>query len=383
MATETLQPERVHRFGVGPSFAVGVEEELLLVDSAALGLGHGWPQALDSSPFSVGHASPEICDAMVELVTPVCAGAAEAGDVLALLREEAFRRGALLLGAGVHPDGRFGDVRPGDGARHRATMAELRGLIGRTPYCGMHVHVGLPDPETAIRACNGMRKWTPLLQALAANSPFWHGQDSGMASTRIALMRSLPRTGIPRSFRDFADYEECRDGVLAAAARDDYTAIWWDLRPHPRLGTLEVRACDAQTSVRDVVALTALVHCLVVHEAGRPGSEEPPAEVIDESSFRAFRDGLAATLWFEGAMRTVPELAVLAMRRVDGTARALGCRDELAEVARIVREGNGAQRQRRAHADGGMPALLQALVGATRRDGALVIPFPTPAVQEA
>jgi carboxylate-amine ligase len=383
VSTSTLGLQPSHRFGIGPSFAVGVEEELLLVDRRTLALAHGWPDGLCSAPFAVGRACPEVCDAIVELVTPVCPRAADAGDVLRLLRDEAFRRGAVLLGAGVHPDGRFGDVHPGDGARHRSMVEELSGLIRRTPYCGLSVHVGVPDPDTAIRACNGMRKWIPLLQALGANSPFWHGQDSGLASARIALMRSLPRTGLPRAFRDFADYEECLDRLLTAGALDDYTAVWWDLRPHPRLGTLEIRALDSQTSLRDAVALIALVHCLVVHEAGRPVGEELSAEAMDECSFRALRDGLDATLWFEGAMRTVGELAALALRRVDGTARALGCRDEVAEIGRLVREGNGADHQRGAHDRGGMAGLLRSLARGTHRDVDVVIPLPTTAMQGA
>jgi glutamate---cysteine ligase / carboxylate-amine ligase len=383
MGTPTLAYEPPHRFGVGPSLAVGAEEELLLVDPGTLALSHGWPDGLRAAPFSVGHACPEVCDAMVELVTPVCARAADVGDVLCLLRDEAYRRGAMLLGAGVHPDGGFGDVRPGDGERHRSMMAQLKGLVGRTPYCGLHVHVGLPDPETAIRACNGMRKWIPLLQALGANSPFWHGRDSGLASARIALLRSLPRTGAPRPFRDFDDFEQCVDALLSAGALDDYTAVWWDVRPHPRLGTLEVRAADTQTSVRDAVALTALTHCLVVHEAEHSRCAGPPSEAVEESSFRAFRDGLGATLWFEDAMRPIPELARLALRRADAAARALGCRDELTEVTRLVREGNGAERQRRMHARGGMPALLRGLARDTHPGGATVIPLPARALQQA
>src|SRR5207253_2123831 len=117
---------------------------------------------------------------------------------------------------GVHPTGAFGDVRPGPGDRYAETFADLRGLLGRTPYCGMHVHVGMPDAEMAIRACNGMRKWVPLLIALSANSPFWHGLDSGLASARVALARSVPRVGVPRAFRDYEDFAGVLESLFAA-----------------------------------------------------------------------------------------------------------------------------------------------------------------------
>jgi glutamate---cysteine ligase / carboxylate-amine ligase len=354
-----------HRFGIGPSFAIGVEEELLLVDPATHALAPGWPGSLEGARSAVGWTLPEMCDAMVELVTPVCARPGDATDVLALLRSDIASCGAPLLGSGLHPDGAFGDVRPSAAERYQSLASQLRGLMRRTPFCGLHVHVGMPDAETAIRACNGMRKWIPLLQALGANSPFWHGQDSGLASARTAVIRSLPRTAVPRAFSDYADFRDCMATLLAAADLDDYTAVWWDLRPHPRLGTLEIRALDAQSSLRDTTALIALVHCLAVHEAGHPDGEHVSAEAVDESSFRAFRDGLDATLWFEGAMHPTRHLAALALRRVEGAARALGCAEELGEVVRLVREGNGAVRQRAAHRHGGMSALLTALVNET------------------
>ena len=122
----------------------------------------------------------------------------------------------------------------------------------RTPDCALHVHVGMPDPETAIRVCNGLREYLPLLEALAANSPFWHGRDSGFASARRILRRGFPRVDIPSAFRDFAEYEEVVQAAMAAAEIDDYTFLWWEVRPHPRFGTVEVRAMDSQSSLASV-----------------------------------------------------------------------------------------------------------------------------------
>jgi carboxylate-amine ligase len=224
----------------------------------------------------------------------------------------------------------------------------------------------MPDPETAIHAYNGLRGWLPLVAALSANSPFWFGVDSGMASARASLVRTYPGRGVPRAFHDVAEYEEVVAAWVAAAGADDYTFLWWDIRPHPRLGTVEVREMDAQSSLQDVGALAGLVHALAVMEAQRPpGGEPPPAEAIGWSSFRAARDGLNARIYHEGAFRSVAEAARDALARVQPFAGELGADAALEGVERILREGGGPARQRAAHARGGMPALLAELVRAT------------------
>jgi carboxylate-amine ligase len=212
----------------------------------------------------------------------------------------------------------------------------------------------MPDRNTALRVYHGLREHLPLLQALAANSPFWHGIDSGLASARAQLFRAYPRAEIPRAFDSWDDYESTTDAVVRAGDLADYTFLWWDLRPHPFLGTVEVRAMDAQSSLRDVAALSALVHALARRAAEAPAPQPSPREALTESSFRAARDGLAATLWHDGALRPVPEVAEAVLRDLPG--------DELDEVRRLLSDGNGTARQRRDHRRGGMPALLAGLV---------------------
>jgi len=360
----TVMSSRVatqHRFGIGRPFSLGVEEELLVVDPVDLGLGSA-ERVFAAAPRSpVGEVHPEQSTTMLELVTPVCECAADVHAVLKLLRRDLIRGGTAMLGAGLHPDGAFGDYRPSRAARHAANDDALRGLLRRTPHCGVHVHVGMPDAETAVRACNGMRKWVPLLQGLAANSPFWHGHDSGLASARQAVTRSLPRTGVPRAFRDYDDYAATVGALLESGELPDYGTVWWELRLHPRLGTLEVRAPDAQSSLRDLTGIVALIHCLVVLEASRPETPGPAPETLDECCFRALRDGCGATLHFEGRRRPLVEILQGALQRVEQIAAMLGCEAELAEVRRMVREGNGAERQRAAHAASGMRGLLSML----------------------
>jgi carboxylate-amine ligase len=283
---------------------------------------------------------------------------------VAALRARARAAGGTLLGAGIHPDGAFGDVTHVDEPRYHEIHGQLRGLLRRTPTCALHVHVGMPDAATAIHVYNGLREHLPLLQALAANSPFWHGSDSGLATARAQLFRGYPRADIPPAFADFAAFEETVEGLVAAGDAPDYTFLWWDLRPHPRLGTVEVRAMDAQSALWSVAALAALVHGLAHAAAHAPAPARwTPREMLMESSFRAARDGIGATLLHDGAMRPVPEIARAAVARAAPFARELGVEDELALVQRILSEGGGADRQRAAHAAGGMPGLLRHLAG--------------------
>jgi carboxylate-amine ligase len=357
-------------FGVaGRDFALGVEEELLVVDPATLALSHTGTDVLERMdvPPGAGFAHPDTYAALVELASPVCRTAEEGVQAVAALRARVRAAGATAIGAGIHPDGAFGDVVHVDEPRYHEIHGQLRGLLRRTPTCALHVHVGMPDAGTAIRVYNGLREHLPLLQALAANSPFWHGVDSGLATARAQLFRGYPRGEIPRAFGSFAEFEETVGAVVAAGDAPDYTFLWWDIRPHPRLGTVEVRAMDAQSSLGTIAGLAGLVHGLAraAAEAEEPAAGWTPREALMESSFRAARDGLAATLWHDGALRPVPEIARAAMARARPFARELGSDGALDELERVLSAGGGADRQRAAFARGGMRAVLEGLAAET------------------
>ena len=216
----------------------------------------------------------------------------------------------------------------------------MRGFMRRTPTCALHVHVGMPDPESAIRVCAGLRSYLPVLQGLAAHSPYWHGRDSGFASARAQLFRAFPRAVIPPAFTSWAHYEDYVGAWLAAGDAPDYTFLWWDIRPHPRLGTVELRAMDAQSRLAAVAGLSALVHGLALALLeGRADPPVPGAEIV-ESSFRAGRDGLAATVRWDGSMRPLRRAG-----RGGGGARARGA--------------TGARRRRRARGGRADPARGQ------------------------
>ena len=354
---------------VSQDFALGVEEELIAVDPATLALAHTGVDTLARMvvPEAIGFAHPDTYASLIELATPVSANAADAATSLAGLRALAREAGGTMIGAGVHPDGDMGDVVHVDEPRYAAIHAELRGLLRRTPTCATHVHVGMPDPETTIRVYNGLREHLPLLQALAANSPFQHGADSGLATARALQFGSYPRAEIAPAFGSFAEFEAMVDGLVAAGDAVDYTFLWWDVRPHPRLGTVEVRAMDAQSALWSSVALAGLIHGLAraAAEEGPPPGGWTRREVLMESSFRAARDGLAATLLHDGALRPMPEIARAAVARARPYARELGSDGALDLVERILVEGNGADRQRAAFARGGMLAVLEQLAAET------------------
>jgi glutamate---cysteine ligase / carboxylate-amine ligase len=193
-----------HRFGATAPFRVGVEEELFLVDPSGRRIRCCTDEVLSgrSTRFTRGRVMGEMCDGVVELATPVCASADEAMGALCALRRDVLARDcAVLMGAGMHPVAPFGEVVHRAGEHYDAVAEDVRGLLRQSVVCGVHVHVGMPDPETAVTTFNGMRKWVPVLQALGANSPFWHGQDSGLQSCRTARFHMIPRTGLPRAFR--------------------------------------------------------------------------------------------------------------------------------------------------------------------------------------
>jgi carboxylate-amine ligase len=343
-----------------------VEEELLLVDASTFALAHDSARVVDTLGADPREVRHDIYEAQIELSSPVCRDAASAVSELARLRAAVIGTGATPLGAGIHPAAEFGDVRIVQQPRYMDQRDYLGGVVDRTPDCALHVHVGMPDADTAIRASNGLREHLPLLHALAANSPFWHGVDAHLASARFVLRRGFPRVEVPRAFRDFEDFEQSIQPLLAAGGLPDYTYVWWDVRPHPNLGTVEVRVMDAQASIERVAGLAALIHGLAIHEALTPRREWLERDPIEESVFAATSHGLGARLYSAGRLQPVPDLAKEATEIARLHLRQLGAEAPLDEIDRILSEGGGADLQRQAFNQGGMPAVLGHLVAETR-----------------
>jgi glutamate---cysteine ligase / carboxylate-amine ligase len=355
-----------HAFGQGTPFTVGVEEEVLLVDPQTRALAPVSERVLPALDLPERAAGHEAYAAEVELRSPPSPGPLEAVELVRAGRRRVREVGGTPMAVGLHPAADFGDAPLVDLPRYRKVGDAMRGLIRRTPECALHIHVGMPDPETAIRVFNGMRSHLPLLAGLAAGTPFWFGRDSGFDSARATMIRAFPGRGIPPAFRDYEEYAEAVERSVRASGLDDRTLLWWDVRPHPRFGTIEVREMDVQPSLDDAAALATLVHALALEAADRPPRDSwPPEDVLAWSSFRAARDGLAAEILEGDGLRPLREVAVETVARVRPRARDVGAEDALDGIERIAREGNRADRQRATHRNGGIDAVLDELIALT------------------
>jgi carboxylate-amine ligase len=358
---------RQHRFGASPPLSLGVEEELLLVDRKGdlTCAAEDVLRSVAGTPLA-DQVSVEIFTEQIELKTGICHDAGEVLEQLRELRRGVSEAGFGLLGCGLHPVAAAGEPVLIAKPRYEIVQKDLRSLL-RTPPCGLHVHVGMPDPEAAVRLANALRLYLPALQALSANSPFQEGVDSGHASARTQVVRSYPRFQVPRAFRDYADFLEVADQLAAAAGVDDYTYIWWDVRPHPRLGTVEVRAVDVPTEPHISAAFAALIQAIAAKELDRPSDSRLHREALEESYFQAASHGLEAEILFDsGRPDSAREVSLRMLETVRPYARELGSEEALDAIERILREGNGAEEQRRVESQVGLEGLLTQLVERSR-----------------
>jgi carboxylate-amine ligase len=266
--------------------------------------------------------------------------------------------------SGMHPFTVWQETIVGRSGRAAEVHRSMRALAQREPTFALHVHVGIPDAEDAIVALNRMRAHLPLLLALSANSPFWQGRDTGLASARTPVFQAFPRTGLPRAFAGYADYVHAVDALIRSDAVADPTYLWWDARPQPALGTLEIRIMDVATEIEHTAALVALVQCLVrleLEEGWAPRAVVEAPEVLSENRFLAARDGVHAALIDarDGTRRPVCELAEAAVDRCRALAQDLGCADELEAVGELARHG-GAESQREIAGRDGLAGLMRA-----------------------
>ena len=335
------------------------------------------PEGLRDKVFSETHS------AAVELTTGVHEHVADAVAELATLRRDI--RGVLAgldlaaAVAGTHPFAVWDEMVVAPGARHQAVMGSVRALARREPTFALHVHVGLPDPEVGMRVANRMRVHLPLLLALSANSPYWQGRDTGLASARTPLFQAFPRVGIPRPFRGYRAWADAIDLLLRTDTLPDATYIWWDVRPQPRFGTIEVRIMDAQSRLDRIGPLVALVQALARLEATERGHASPVAveaqEILDENRFLATRDGVDARFVDPVLETRVAARDVLAglLEVCAPHAAALGCSGELAVVASLVDDPADARQRRLAEERGSLEGLVEALA-----EEFLSAPTPTP-----
>lgn len=373
MTTSTMRsalpdPEE-STFASGGEFTLGAEEELFVLDDRgrfAPALGAALVDRIDAAaPQPGARVTAELFAAQVEFATAVCGEAGEIVGQLAALRSALLAAGAEALACGVHPAGEFADAELTAEGRYLLIGDALAGLL-RTPTAALQVHVGVPDEHAALLAYRGIRHHLPVLQALAAGSPFWHGRDSGLASARWAVISSYPRGGVPPIVHSWDEYAALVDLVAHAAEVPDYTHLWWDARLQPRLGTIEIRVMDAQPSLATAAGLAALTQGLVRYAVENPIAFDVPGPVLAENSFRVARHGLETTLVdVDGRHRPVRDLA----RQLVAEARAVLAADDLAEpltaVEQLLTEETSPARQRRLFAQGGISAVVADLVERT------------------
>lgn len=364
-------------FGRRQPFTVGVEEEFQLVDQASYDL----VSRFDEVEEEVGHrvaVKPELLQSTLEVATHVHATVPEAIEESRELRRHIVRaaaeRGTLVVSAGTHPFARYEHQDVTEQDRYRDLIEQMQWVAEREVIFGLHVHVGLSTGHEALAVANALRTWLPELLALSGNSPFWHGRDTGLASTRSKIFDAFPRSGLPPAYASFEEWELAMDRASRLGFFADETFIWWDLRLHPRLGTIEIRVCDAQARLESVAGIVALVQSLVALLSDRFEREGTlpiqPVLLIGENKWRAVRYGLDAELVdLERDVERPARDAVLELvERAAPYARRLGCAHELAGVEAICRRGTGADEQRAAYADGGSLLAVVKHLGALTMD---------------
>jgi len=341
-----------HNF-TGPAFTIGIEEELMIVDAESLELVNAIERLLEST--AVGEIKPELMESVLEVSTDPCPNTSEAAAQLRSLRRRVAQIAAgqsLAIGAaGTHPFAMWEDQRIVARPRYRDLVSALRFVARQELIFGMHVHVGIEDPDKAIHVANGMRVHIPLLVGLSANSPFWRADQTGLASTRTPIFRAFPRVGIPPTYKGWDDYARRIEFMVDTQVVEDYTYLWYDVRPHPNFGTVEVRAMDSQTRVEHTLGLAALtqalVHELAEHfDAGKQLSSYP-FEMLDENKWLAARHGLEGELVDLPSAERVPtrELARRLIDRMHEHCEQLGSVAELEALEDLLAHGNGAARQ--------------------------------------
>jgi carboxylate-amine ligase len=340
----------------GPPFMVGIEEELMLLDRATLDLAPGIERILEQVPEEYkSQVKPELHSSVLEIATKPCQNIDEAGEELRELRRLVVQVAGecdLLVGAaGTHPTGRWEDQTIVDRPRYKELIADLEYVARRELIFGTHVHVSIEGADRAIYVADGIRRYLPLLLALSTNSPFWRGEKTGMMSTRTPVFRAFPRSGIPPHYGTWEIYAHRVGQMTRSGAIEDYTFLWWDVRPHPRLGTVETRICDQQTSLERTLALAALTAAIARRMSKLYDAEEPlveyPSELIDDNKIRAAVRGMEGKLvdYQAGHHVPAPELAKRLLEELANDAAELGCAGHFETVWEILREGTGARRQ--------------------------------------
>ncbi len=362
-----------HSFS-GPSYTLGIEEELMILDSAGYDLVNAIEAMLEDAP--AGEIKPELMESVLEISTDPCASTVEAGAQLRALRAQVFataaRSGLTIGSAGTHPFAMWEDQRIVGRDRYRDLISALRFVARQELIFGMHVHVGIEGADKAIHVADGMRVHIPVLLALSVNSPFWRADATGLHSTRTPIFRAFPRVGVPPAYATWQHYSDEIDFMTRSGVMEDYTYLWYDVRPHPRLGTVEIRVCDSQTRIEHTLGLAALIQAMVKelaeHYDAGVALTDYPWQMLDENKWLAARHGLDASLVdLPGSGRVgARDLAQRLLDRLRPHAEELGAAADLDGIDDLLRNGTGSERQLKVYeANHDLVEVMKEIVEAT------------------
>lgn len=344
------------KFGSSPRFSLGIEEEFQILNPRDFELVSRADSIIHDTPakFSA-NVKYELIQSILEVNTKICRDINEAArdlmDKRCLVFNLARNEGLLLASAGTHPFSRWQDQRITPNPRYLRIVSDLQWVARRELIFGLHVHVGVDDKEKVIAIVNAFRKYLPYLLALSANSPFWSGMPTKLQSTRIKLWDVFPRSGIPQVFENWEAYRMLLDEFKSIGSVEGPRDFWWDVRPHPDFGTVEIRICDAQTEPEESLAIAALIQAMVAwfsdrFEAGEKLDAQRRIEVM-ENKWRASRYGLNATLIDFDTLEEIPaRVAVeLLLKELSPYFDDLNSGDYLEKINSMLIAGNGAQKQ--------------------------------------
>lgn len=340
-----------------PAFTLGIEEEYLLVDAVTMELAQAPAALLKACQNALGdQVSPEYLQCQIEVGTRVCTDITAARDDLRHLRATVARlardHGLAPIAASCHPLADWREQHHTDKERYHDLRRDLGGVARRLLICGMHVHVGIADPNMRIDLVNQMAYFLPHLLALSASSPYWQGIDTGLASYRLTVFDGLPRTGLPPRFGGWTEFERSVQALVEIGVIEDATKIWWDLRPSARFPTIESRICDVSPRLNHAVAIAALTQCIprMLWRLSRRNQRWRIYDsfLVAENRWRAQRYGIHEGLIDFGAREIVPMPVLIdaLIELVAEDADALGCRPEVEAARDIIATGTSADRQR-------------------------------------
>ena len=301
------------KFNGSPSPTVGVELELFTLNKDTLGLMNGAPQILDHFHDN-NFFKRELLQCIVEITTDVCNNVDEIYNDLRpkldMAIEYANNNGIELLSMPIHPFSKVSDQKVSNNKRYREFLDRMQWPLRRLLITGIHVHVGVESGEKAIAVINGMKRYIPYFIALSANSPYFESENTGLASTRTKIFEGLPNTGIPERLRNYSEFQKFMRTLIRANSIESIREIWWDIRPHPTYGTVEIRICDSLPNLRDIKDLAALSQALVVGMSNHydNGTQLPYLDnwILYENKWRATRYGIDADLIIDEDGTQVP-----------------------------------------------------------------------------